>query len=56
MQHNRIDLDQADIETALKAKDYSEAIEIYVSGKNSQKSSGMRTIKGMSKDLSGEVR
>jgi len=55
VEHNEIDLDQADIETHLKAKEYGQAAEIYSSGKNSAKSSGMRSIKGMSKDLSGEV-
>ena len=54
--HNMMDLDQKDIETELKAKAYGDAADIYANGKNSKKSKGMRTIKGMSKDLSGEVR
>jgi hypothetical protein len=52
--HNALDLDQADLETFLKAKDYTAATNIYANGKNSAKSSGFRTIKGLSKDLTGE--
>ena len=56
VEHNEIDLDQKDIEDELKEspKDFVGAKAIYANGANSQKSSGMRTIKGMSKDLSGE--
>jgi hypothetical protein len=54
-QHSRIDLDQEDIEDALKVPAYSTAESIYKNGKNSAKSSGMRTIKYMVKDLSGEA-
>lgn len=56
VEHSEIDLDQKDMETALKAKDYTAATSAYATGGQSVKGSGAkRTIKGMSKDLTGEA-
>jgi hypothetical protein len=48
IQHNRIDLDQAAMETELSAANFSGATHWYAVGGNSLKSSGFRTIKGFS--------
>ena len=48
VQHNRIDLDQAAMETALGTYDWTTATTHYATGGNSQGSSGARTIQGFS--------
>ena len=48
VQHNRIDLDQAAMETALSAVDFATATHWYAVGGNSLKSSGNRTMRGFS--------
>jgi Notch-like protein len=48
VQHNRIDLDQAAMETALSALDFATATHWYAVGGNSLKSSGNRTMRAFS--------
>lgn len=48
VQHNRIDLDQAALETALKTPDYAAAKLVYTAGGNSVSKGKFRTIQGFS--------
>ena len=47
-EHNKVDLDQKAMETALKSADFSTAQDVYENGQNSQGSSGLRTLQGFS--------
>ena len=48
IEHNKIDLDQKAMETALSSADFSAAQAVYQDGQNSQKSGGFRTLQGFS--------
>ena len=48
VQHNQIDLDQADLEAALSDGDWAAATAAYAVGENSMGSSGPRTLQGFS--------
>jgi len=48
VQHNRIDLDQRAMEAALNAFDWTSALSVYASGRHSQGSSGLRTLRSFS--------
>ena len=48
IEHNKIDLDQAAMEAALKLLDYASATSAYAVGGNSLGKSGYRTLKGFS--------
>jgi hypothetical protein len=54
-QHNAIDLDQAAMETALKAKDFSTATTHYATGGNSLSKGGYRTLQGFSTDAQAKM-
>ena len=48
VQHNRIDLDQRALEAALNALNWTSALSVYASGRHSQGSSGLRTLRSFS--------
>ena len=47
-EHNKIDLDQAAMETALSSKDFTTATSHYANGGNSLSKGAYRTLKGFS--------
>ncbi|KAH8046027.1 hypothetical protein JL720_16503 [Aureococcus anophagefferens] len=52
--HAAIDLDVLDFEAALEAGEWDAAWAVYADGAHSAKGDGLRTLRGFSKDLSGE--
>jgi hypothetical protein len=50
-EHGEIDLDQKTMDTACDAANWDAAIDIYTTGANSEKSSGLRTIQGFSTSM-----
>ena len=54
-EHAKIDLDFRDFRTQLEQGDWDDAWAAYADGGNSVKGDGFRTLRGFSKDLSGEA-